>query len=251
VIRVTFPRWLVAGLVVACMEAAAITPVASGWQAVPRRTGRVGATEAGPLEQIAVTPSLDVPAPRRTRHVAPEWPTSVAGGPRSLVHLVIDAAGNVAEARVVHGSAAEGTDGPAEVAAVLAAVRQWTFEPPARAPMLLVTYIDGSGAEGVVVPSSMARRPVRIGKGMRPPAKVHHVNPEYPSDAGNAGISGVVILEATVDPEGAVTAVQVVRSVPALDEAAMAAVRQWRYAPTWLNGEAIPVIMTVTVNFQP
>ena len=45
--------------------------------------------------------------------------------------------------------------------------------------------------------------------------------------------------------------VQIVRSVTGLDEAAITAVRQWRYTPTWLNGEPVPVIMTVTVNFQP
>ena len=92
---------------------------------------------------------------------------------------------------------------------------------------------------------------MRIGTGMRPPAKIRHVNPEYPADAQNAGLSGVVILEATIDPGGHVTDVQIVRGVPGLDEAAMAAVRQWRYAPTFLNGEAVAVIMTVTVNFQP
>ena len=134
---------------------------------------------------------------------------------------------------------------------MLAAVRQWKFEPPAQAPMLLATYVGTGDAEGIVVPSPTERRPIRIGGGMRPPTKVHHVSPEYPADARNAGLSGVVILEATIDPEGAVSDVQIVRSVTGLDEAAIAAVRQWRYTPTWLNGEPVPVIMTVTVNFQP
>ena len=38
--------------------------------------------------------------------------------------------------------------------------------------------------------------------------------------------------------------------MPLLDEAAIEAVRQWTYTPTLLNGVAVPVIMTVTVNFQ-
>ena len=57
-------------------------------------------------------------------------------------------------------------------------------------------------------------------------------------------------LEATIDTAGAVANVSVVRSVPLLDEAAIAAVRQWQYSPTLLNGVAVPVIMTVTVNFS-
>ena len=134
---------------------------------------------------------------------------------------------------------------------MLAAVRQWKFEPPAQAPMLLATYVGTGDTEGIVAPSPTERRPIRIGGGMRPPTKVHHVSPEYPADARSAGLSGVVILEATIDPEGAVSDVQIVRSVTGLDEAAIAAVRQWRYTPTWLNGEPVPVIMTVTVNFQP
>ena len=86
------------------------------------------------------------------------------------------------------------------------------------------------------MPTPTERRPIRIGAGMRPPTKIHHVSPEY-RDARNAGLSGVVILEATIDPEGAVSDVQIVRSVTGLDEAAIAAVRQWRYTPTMLNGE--------------
>ena len=63
-------------------------------------------------------------------------------------------------------------------------------------------------------------------------------------------MQGVVILEATIGPTGTVTDVNVLRSVPLLDEAAVAAVRQWQYTPTLLNGVPVPVIMTVTVNFS-
>jgi protein TonB len=63
-------------------------------------------------------------------------------------------------------------------------------------------------------------------------------------------IEGVVVLECTISPGGKVVNVKVVRSVPLLDEAAVTAVRQWEYTPTLLNGQAVPVIMTVTVNFR-
>lgn len=43
---------------------------------------------------------------------------------------------------------------------------------------------------------------------------------------------------------------KVLRSVPLLDDAAITAVRQWEYTPTLLNGVPVPIIMTVTVNFQ-
>ena len=64
-----------------------------------------------------------------------------------------------------------------------------------------------------------------------------------------ARVQGVVILEAIIGPSGAVTEVKVLRSVPLLDDAAIAAVQQWQYTPTLLNGVPVPIIMTVTVNF--
>ena len=64
-----------------------------------------------------------------------------------------------------------------------------------------------------------------------------------------AHAQGVVIMEATIDVCGSVTDVRVLRSNPLLDEAAVDAVRQWKYTPTLLNGEPVPVIITVTVNF--
>ena len=50
-------------------------------------------------------------------------------------------------------------------------------------------------------------------------------------------------------PDGAILNARVLRSVPLLDQAALDAVRQWRYTPTLLNGVPVPVIMTVTVSF--
>ena len=92
--------------------------------------------------------------------------------------------------------------------------------------------------------------PIRIGGAVRAPAKIQHISPVYPPDAQTARVQGVVILEATVSSTGEVTDVEVLRSAPLLDEAAVAAVRQWRYEPTLVDGVAVPVLMTVTVNFQ-
>ena len=63
-------------------------------------------------------------------------------------------------------------------------------------------------------------------------AKLRHRAPVYPEIARVARIQGTVILEVTVDREGNVTAVRVVRSVPLLDQAAIDAVREWKYVPS-------------------
>ena len=79
--------------------------------------------------------------------------------------------------------------------------------------------------------------------------KVKDVQPTYPPIAQSARVQGVVILEATIGPDGRVQDVRVLRSIPLLDAAAIEAVRQWVYTPTLLNNVPVPVIMTVTVNF--
>jgi protein TonB len=84
---------------------------------------------------------------------------------------------------------------------------------------------------------------------MRAPVKTTHVAPLYPVVARQTHIEGVVILEAVLDDQGRVESVRVLRSIPMLDQAAVDAVRQWRFTPALLNGQAVPVVMTVTVNF--
>jgi protein TonB len=91
---------------------------------------------------------------------------------------------------------------------------------------------------------------VRVGGNIAAPKKLNDVPPVYPQTALQARIQGIVIIEATIGSNGTVRNTRVLRSVPMLDEAALDAVRQWEYAPTLLNGVAMPVIMTVTVNFS-
>jgi protein TonB len=58
-----------------------------------------------------------------------------------------------------------------------------------------------------------------------------------------------VIIEATIGPDGRVQDTRLLRSIPLLDQAAIDAVTQWEFTPTLLNGQPVPVIMTVTVQF--
>ena len=71
----------------------------------------------------------------------------------------------------------------------------------------------------------------------------------YPDEAQAAGIQGGVQAEIVIDPDGIVTDARIVKSVPLLDEAALRAVRDWRFEPTMVEGRAVPVRMVVTVNF--
>jgi TonB family protein len=90
---------------------------------------------------------------------------------------------------------------------------------------------------------------LRVGGNVRPPVKVFDVPPVRPELAVSANVRGIVILEVTIDADGVVKHVRVLRSIPMLDAAALEAVRQWRYEPTTIDGKAVPVVMTVSVTF--
>lgn len=103
--------------------------------------------------------------------------------------------------------------------------------------------------EGIPPPPPVAAQaPIRLGS-IHPPRKIVDVKPLYPQLAQAAHVEGMVILETVIDARGRVTSVHVLRSIPLLDQAAIAAVEQWTYTPTLLNGVPVPIVMTVTVQF--
>jgi len=116
--------------------------------------------------------------------------------------------------------------------------------------------VAGSASEMVFVPASPAsgefgriENAVRVGGPISQPIRIRDVRPVYPPIAQQSNVTGVVILEIVIDTEGNVGQAQVLRSIPLLDQAALDAVKQWKYTPTEISGTAVPVIMTVVVNF--
>jgi protein TonB len=113
-----------------------------------------------------------------------------------------------------------------------------------------IESIGVPGGRPPAPPPPAAKEPVHLHSGIVAPQKVTDVAPVYPSMARIARAQGVVILEAIIDARGNVVSVQVLRSNPLLDQAAIDAVHQWRYTPALLNGQPVPVIVTITVRFQ-
>jgi periplasmic protein TonB len=91
--------------------------------------------------------------------------------------------------------------------------------------------------------------PVRVGGQIKAPGLSKRVDPEYPPIARSSNLQGIVILEATVDTQGHVQEVKVLRSAGVFDEPAVSAVKQWQYSPLMLNGKPTPFVVTVTVKF--
>lgn len=96
---------------------------------------------------------------------------------------------------------------------------------------------------------TLERSPVRVGGSIRPPSKIKDVRPEYTGGAKSAGVRGVIIVEFIIETDGSVASVKVLRSIPQLDQAAINAVKQWKFTTTQLNGEPVRVSMTATLNF--
>ena len=93
------------------------------------------------------------------------------------------------------------------------------------------------------------RPPIRVAT-LEQSKLIYKVNPVYPPLAVKAHVQGNVILEAIVDEEGSVSTLKVLSGHPLLVDAALQAVRQWKYSPTVLNGEPVSIIATVTVVFR-
>jgi len=260
------------GFMAALLVMALVWPLAAARPAAPDQT----------QEPIRIGGS--VMAPAKIRDVRPIYPASAQAERRQgvvVVEALIDSAGNVSDAKVVR---AIGDD--LDNAAV-DAVLQWRFTPTmlnGRAVPVIMTvtvnFVLDSVAEFPPPPPPPPPAPpapmiatvppppppppppappvsfygddqaVRVGGSIKAPTKIRDVRPIYPPIAQQSRVTGVVILEVKIDPEGYVSDARVIRPVALLDEAARDAVLQWRFTPTYLNGVAVPVIMTVTVNFS-
>jgi len=106
------------------------------------------------------------------------------------------------------------------------------------------------GGTGNVPPPPPPPAPARVGGNVKQPKVVHIEQPKYPPEAGRARVEGVVILEATVTAEGTVDKVKVISGPPMLTAAAVEALTHWKYEPTYLNGQAVPVIPTARISFS-
>jgi TonB family protein len=229
-------------------------------------------------DQPAALVGSAVRAPIKIQDVKPVYPAEARqAGVQGVVILEtrIAADGSVAEARILRSIRMLDE-------AALAAVLRWKFSAPGLPVLMTMTVnftlregpasrggmgagmgsgvgggisggvrggVAGGVAGGVTGGVMDSAAPVRVGGNIPPPQKTLDVRPVYPQEAKDAGIQGVVVLEATIGPDGKVTGAKVLRSIPELDQAALDAVRQWEFTTTQVNGAPVPVIMTVTVNF--
>jgi protein TonB len=120
------------------------------------------------------------------------------------------------------------------------AAQPGTTSSPGTAPGTLSTAASG----GAQLPLR-----VRVSQGVAQSFIVTKVPPVYPPDARSARIQGTVVLKALISPTGDVENLSLISGHPMLVQAAMDAVKQWKYRPYLLNGKAVTVETQITVNF--
>jgi periplasmic protein TonB len=117
---------------------------------------------------------------------------------------------------------------------------------------LLGGLLGGTGHVATIPPPAppAAKQVYRIGGQVKPPKLITQVPPQYPLIAKKAHVQGVVIIDAIIDENGDVTQARAVKGPGLLFQAALQAVSQWKYEPTYLNGIAVPLELEVDVTFH-
>jgi periplasmic protein TonB len=108
----------------------------------------------------------------------------------------------------------------------------------------------GGVVGSVAPPPPKVQQRIRVGGNVTAARVLNRVNPVYPPLARQTRISGTVRLHAIIAKDGTVQQLEVMSGHPLLVQAALDAVRQWRYQPTLLNGEPVEVDTTVDVIFS-
>jgi protein TonB len=89
-----------------------------------------------------------------------------------------------------------------------------------------------------------------VGAGVKGPQLLSRVRPNYPSEAQRIGLEGNVVIDAVIDATGKVTNMRVVSGPAPLHDAALDSVRNWNYAPSYLDGKPVPMEMLINVEFR-
>jgi protein TonB len=114
--------------------------------------------------------------------------------------------------------------------------------------MSTILGAGGTGQPTVVKPR--APTSLNVSRGVMGGYLLEKTLPQYPSIAKAAGIQGIVVLQATISKSGSIQNLTVISGPPMLQQAAMDAVRSWRYRPYLLNGEPVEVETTINVVFN-
>ena len=168
------------------------------------------------------------------------------------LRITVDANGRVSDAKALSGP-------PELFPAALDCVKQWEFEPPAQAPAVTIAEISFGHPKECPGPVSQfgevtSSETLRSAKGtiVQVNDDVDWVLPVYFAEDRKAGVAGEMILSLTVNAEGKVASVRVVKSLsPHLDNAAVDSVRTLKFKLQSGNPDSLPDDFPLRILFQP
>jgi periplasmic protein TonB len=197
--------------------------------------------QLNPTLLVPTPPAAPPPPAASTRSIAPKRKVSPVAGkllaptviPHRIAHLSEEPDASDLAPAILPGDGVPGGVPGGQPGGVIGGVLSGAA-PPAPAPV-----------------SSAPKGPIRVGHGVKAPRIIFAPNPVYPVLARQAKISGAVVIDAVIDTQGNVVEMRTVSGQQILALAAMEALRHWKYEPTILGGEAIPVELLVTITFVP
>jgi TonB family protein len=206
----------------------------------------------------------EYPAPKKTKTVVPQYPSTAHSG-SMILELTIRPDGKVEAVKAIRPRVGA-------MDAAIAAVKQWQFEPVLfrgkRAWAVLDIVIRNPWDSRDVTPGSVAPRKhtsersprptcvSQFGERVLPPRKVRDSKPDISDLASIETHASVLIFEITVLPSGDVTNVRLMKKAdpkapwPTLVERWRSAIAEWRYEPATLDRKPIAACLTVTVNIH-
>jgi protein TonB len=182
--------------------------------------------------QMIVTPAPPFPGKPNSRPIR-QQPQTDPGPRQPLVTDVIHEKGPIVRSHSVE------TSEPPDFGGVPGATGS-------SGPMAL---IPGSGPEIPLHRGSQRSGPLQVSTGVMEAKLVHRVEPTYPRAAIALHLAGTVVLRAVIAKDGSVQQLEVVSGNLLLAQAALAAVHEWRYQPTLLDGQPVEVETEITVSF--
>jgi TonB family protein len=213
----------------------------------PRANGGVAPRGTEPTLSTPIQPAAPILAPVRKFSPQPDYPTEArAAGLEGSVTLygLIGEDGAVRDARVLRGLS------PALDQAALAAFSTWRYEPARQdgAPVEQKLNVNIQFRLDAFTPTPRVPLPLEVGGDVSPPTRITMVWPTTPQSAQL--VHGEVMLQLVVDEIGNVTSVNVLKGLPhGLTEAAIEAVRQWKFRPARRNGLPVAVFHQVSLRF--
>lgn len=218
---------------------------------VGQTSAAAGVEEKPAVAAAKVADSTRLAPMKITEAVWPEEAKAKGVKGTVVLNLHIAPTGEVEQADVVSGD-------PLLTQAAVDCAKQWRFQPyikngvPVKVLFRNAAIDVGSHNDAYKIGemmSGISPKRFRISPEVAESLAIKKVNPVYPPIAVAAGVQGVVVFDVVLDKTGNPAKIHVVSGHPMLIQAAMNAVRQWRYKPYTLNGEPVEVDALVKVNF--